>query len=104
VPAYDDIKAGLTPKSSLPAASPALVVWGFLYGTQAGDIINLSITGPEGMIIADDVTLTKTQAQAFRAIGKKTRTGWSTGAYSATVTMIRGPQVISQRSTDIVIE
>tara|TARA_R110000787_G_scaffold11420_5_gene37842 strand:+ start:2193 stop:3161 length:969 start_codon:yes stop_codon:yes gene_type:complete len=104
VPAYDDIKAGLTPKSSLPAASPALVVWGFLYGTQAGDIINLSITGPDGMIIVDDVTLTKTQAQAFRAIGKKTRTGWSTGAYSATVTMIRGPQVISQRSTDIVIE
>ena len=56
------------------------------------------------MVIADDVTLAKTQAQAFRAIGKKTRTDWTAGTYSATVTMIRGPQIISQRSTDIVIE
>jgi len=82
----------------------ALVIWGYMFGTRADDIVNLSITGPDGMVIADDVTLTKTQAQAFRAIGKRGRVDWPAGTYNGTVTMIRGLQIISQRSTEIEVK
>ena len=67
--------------------------------------MKLSITGPEGMIVADDVTLTKPQAQAFRAIGKKRRgKAWPAGEYLGDVTMLRGTQVISRQTTSITIE
>ena len=103
VPAYNAIKHGDAAAPSLSVEADALVIWGHMFGTRADDIINLSITGPDGMVISDDVTLTKTQAQAFRAIGKRGRVDWPAGTYTGTVTMIRGLQIISQRSTDIEI-
>ena len=104
VPAYDAIKQGEAATASLPVDADALVIWGYMFGTRADDIVNLSITGPDGMVIADDVTLTKTQAQAFRAIGKRGRVDWPAGTYTGTVTMIRGLQIISQRSTEIEVK
>ena len=105
VPKFDDIKAGTAAMNSLMPDAPALVVWGYLFGSQPDDILRLSITGPDGMIVASDVTLTKSQAQAFRAIGKKRRgKAWPTGEYLGDVTMLRGTQVISRQTTSITIE
>ncbi len=104
IPDYDAIKAGTAARQTLPADASALVVWGYLFGTQPDDIVNLSITGPEGMIVSDDVRLTKAQAQAFRAIGKKNRgIDWASGAYEGTVTLIRGVRIISQKTTNLTI-
>ncbi|EEB83045.1 hypothetical protein RGAI101_190 [Roseobacter sp. GAI101] len=65
----------------------------------------MSITGPDGMIVANDVTLTKSQAQAFRAIGKKRRSkAWPAGEYLGDVTMVRGTQIISRQTTSLTIE
>jgi hypothetical protein len=105
VPTFDDIKSGTADAQVLPSDAPALVIWGYMFGSQPNDIMTLSISGPDGMVIADDVTLTKTQAQSFRAIGKKRRgKDWTTGSYTGTVTLIRGPQILSQKTVQIEIE
>jgi hypothetical protein len=103
VPEFDAIKAGTAGRRTLTTDAPALVVWGHMFGSQPGDIMNLSITGPDGMVIADDVTLTRAQAQSFRAIGKKRRGSWTPGTYTGTVTLIRGPQIISQKTAILTI-
>ncbi len=105
VPQFDAIKAGTAGALSLPLDAPALVVWGYLFGTLPGDIVNLSITGPDGIVISDDVTLTKAQAQAFRAIGKKRRrSDWPAGTYRGEVTLMRGAGIISQKTTSITVK
>jgi hypothetical protein len=98
----------LTRSRQCPAAritldrdKPALVIWGRLFGSQPGDIVNLSITRPDGMIISDDVTLKR--AQAFRAIGKKRRAAWTTVDHTGTVTLIRGRQIIGQKTAQLTI-
>ena len=104
IPDFDDIKAGVAAQTNLSADASAMVVWGYLFGSQPGDIVNLSITGPDGMIISDDITLKKAQAQSFRAIGKKGRRAWPSGDYTGTATLIRGPQIIGEQSTTISVE
>ncbi|MFT6089637.1 M23 family metallopeptidase [Sulfitobacter sp.] len=102
VPEFDDIKAGSAAVQTLPANAPALVIWGYLFGSQPDDILKLSITGPQGVVIADDVTLTKAQAQSFRAIGKKRRgKRWPTGRYSGEVILTRGLKTLDQKIISI---
>jgi hypothetical protein len=102
IPTFDDIKAGTVDAQTLPTDAPALVIWGYLFGSQPGDIVKLSITGPQGVVIADDVTLTKTQAQSFRAIGKKRRgKPWPIGSYSGEVTLMRGADTLGHKTVQI---
>ncbi|MEG3660596.1 M23 family metallopeptidase [Celeribacter halophilus] len=97
VPDYDAVKAGTAAATVLTADSPALVVYGFSYGGRAGDILRLSIFGPEGEVVSQDSTLDKTQARQFRAVGKRNPGSWPVGGYSATVQMIRDDTLIDQR-------
>ena len=102
IPTFDDIKAGTVDAQTLPTDAPALVIWGYLFGSQPDDILKLSITGPQGVVIADDVTLTKTQAQSFRAIGKKRRgKPWPIGSYSGEVTLMRGTETLGHKTVQI---
>lgn len=89
VPTFEAIKAGLA-SPDLPATAPALVLWAYVFGTQAGDALLLTITGPEGEVISERVTLEKTQSLAFRAVGRKLRTAsWPPGQYQGTATLFR---------------
>lgn len=88
IPEFEAIKAGSVPPPDMQAA--AMVLWAYLYGTRAGDLLLLDLAGPEGRILADRILLTRTQAQSFRAIGKRLRAaGWPPGAYSGTATLSR---------------
>lgn len=95
IPEYATIKQGNVPA---PAGDPpALVIWAYLYGTKAGDRLQLSIRGPNGDMIADEIVLEKAQAQSFRAIGKKrSPQGWPDGAYDGTATLTRDGSVIDR--------
>ncbi|WP_366868650.1 M23 family metallopeptidase [uncultured Tateyamaria sp.] len=96
VPEYDAIKAGEAHAPELPVDAPALVVFGYIFGARAGDILHLRITGPDGEVIDRAVDLDRTQAQLFRAIGKRRRDAiWPAGTYEGTATLIRGPEIIS---------
>jgi hypothetical protein len=90
VPEYEAIKAGL-PSDDLAATAPALVVWALVFGTKPGDALIFSLVGPEGNVVSERVLLEKTQAMAFRAVGKKLRAaGWPDGRYAGEAVMMRG--------------
>lgn len=98
VPEYDAIKSGLaTP--ALPIDAPALVIWAYLFGGQAGDTLDLAITGPDGAQIHETVLLEKTQAQLFRAIGKRRAAEtWPAGLYTGTAILLRNGAEVDQQT------
>lgn len=100
IPDYAVLKAGL-PLSPVTARSPTMVIWAHYFGSRAGDQIRLAITGPDGgTIIAQDLTLDRTQAQGFRAVGKHLRgAGWATGPYQLHVIWTREGTEIDRAET-----
>jgi Peptidase family M23 len=103
VPAFDAIKAGL-PSPDLLATAPALVVWAYLFGPRAGDDIALSITGPAGDVIEQRLSVERTQALAFRAVGRKLQTSnWPAGRYEGAATLIRNGKELDTRRVNITV-
>ena len=98
VPDYAALKAGL-PMAPVTSRAPALVVWAYYFGAQAGDSMAISLTGPDGGALLDEnITLDRTQAQGFRAAGKRLRgADWPTGTYRLQVIWTRQGTEIDRR-------
>lgn len=96
VPDYDAIRAGLPP-TTLTRDAP-LVLWLYMFGGRQGDVVRLTITGPDGaQIFADDVVLDRTQAILFRAGGRRAPPeGWPPGDYVATGVLLRDGTPLSE--------
>lgn len=105
VPSFQAIKDGTADAATLPLHAPALVVWAALFGGQAGDTIALRITGPTGQeVFAHDATLDRTQAELFRAAGRRLRAAsWRGGDYTGAATLIRDGQILDRIETTIPI-
>ena len=104
VPDYADVKAGTAGQRDLTPQSPALVIWAYSFGTRQGDILRLTLEGPDGTVITDDIAMTKPQAQSFRAIGKKRRANpWPAGVYMGTVTLIRKGEPLEMRKAKMTL-
>ncbi|MES2665834.1 MAG: M23 family metallopeptidase [Pseudomonadota bacterium] len=104
VPEFDAIKAGLPPEA-LTARSPALVLWAYYYGNRAGDQLQLTLTGPQGVVLEETTPLDRTQAQAFRASGKRlTAAQWPAGSYSGTATLIRDGAALDSASLTLTLQ
>jgi len=103
VPEFEAIRAGTADADSLQVNAPGLVLWGFVHGARAGDAMELRITGPDGSPIHENrVDLERTQAQLFRASGRRTPDeGWPVGRYHGEVTLIRDGVVLSARRAEI---
>jgi hypothetical protein len=105
VPEWDAIKAGLSSPAALPTDAPALVLWASYFGPRAGDELTLAITGPEGEVIRQTVAVDRTQAVAFRAVGKRTpQGGWPAGSYAGEVVMTRSGVELGRQSVALVIQ
>ncbi|MES2969881.1 MAG: M23 family metallopeptidase [Pseudomonadota bacterium] len=103
VPDYAAIKAGLPDPNTLPDTAPALVVWAYTFGTKAGDMIDLSLTGPDEVVIADTIPLDRAQAQSFRAIGRKLRDVWPHGTYQGSAGLTRNGETVDQSEVTLTI-
>lgn len=102
VPAYDAIKEGL-PEPDIARTDP-VVLWGYAFGSQPGDVMAFSITGPYGEVFDQEVTLDKQQAQYFRAGGRKAPNGgWPTGRYTGQITLSRDGKELDRRVTQVEI-
>lgn len=102
IPDFATIKRGTVPPPA--GAPPALVIWSYLYGTQAGDRLQLAIRGPGGEVIADEIILERSQAQSFRAIGKKHGAqDWPAGSYDGMATLSRDGTVIDRSETRLIL-
>ena len=104
VPDFDAIKAGDAAIGRLSNTAPALVLFGFAYGSRAGDILRLEIDGPEGRFLAQDAKLDRPQAQLFRAAGRcLSQPSWPHGTYTGTVTLLRDGEALSEKSVTMEI-
>jgi hypothetical protein len=102
VPEFDDIKAGLSDPTTLSAGANGLVLWGYAFGTRAGDTMEFNIAGPNGWRHDQIVEFTKPQAQVFRATGRKQpKGGWPAGIYEGVVTFSRAGKIISTETLTI---
>lgn len=99
VPDFSTVKSGRAALDTVPGDGPALVAWGFVYGSRAGDILRLRLSGPTGIVIEKEIPLTKTQVLSFRAIGRKTRAPWPSGDYVVQSQLIRGGKILDHLST-----
>ncbi|AJE48369.1 M23 family metallopeptidase [Celeribacter indicus] len=104
IPAFDQVKAGTAAATALTTAAPALVVYGFAYGSRAGDVLRLSLAGPEGEIVSRDAPLDTPQAQVFRAVGKASPGTWHPGGYRASVALLRDGRVIDRMTADMLVD
>jgi len=100
---YESVKAGTAGKGQFSTSDPALVVFGLAYGGLAGDIMRLSISGPEGEIVGYDAPVEKTQAQLFRGAGKRSPGAWQPGGYRASVQLIRNGHTLDERQFDFTV-
>lgn len=95
VPEYSAIKAGL-PDPGLTTSAPALVLWAYYFGNRAGDQLAITLTGPDGVVFTETFALERTQAQAFRATGRRASGSWPSGSYTGEAALIRDGTVIDQ--------
>ncbi len=103
IPDYVAVKAGLA-SPDLPKDAPALVVWAYLFGAQAGDAILFRLTGPEGDVLSDRSVLEKSQAQAFRAVGRKLKTAaWPSGRYQGEAILQRSGVEFGREQIEITV-
>jgi len=102
VPDFAAIRANtVTPPN---AQSNAMVIYAFLFGTQEDDVIRMTLTGPNGSITDRDITLKRTQAQSFRAIGRKRRGDrWPAGDYTGSATLLRDGVPIDTRTLEFTL-
>ncbi|MBS1301312.1 M23 family metallopeptidase [Loktanella sp. SALINAS62] len=105
VPSYDAIKAGTATATDLTTGSDALVLWGYLFGSQVGDIVKLTILGPDGRPVFETTdVLDRTQAQLFRAGGRRTPAGgWNPGLHTGRVELFRDGQRKAMLTSEIVL-
>lgn len=105
VPEFDAIVAGAAGTGTIPARGDALVLWAFLHGGRVGDRLLLAIRDADGAEVhAQTVTLDRTQAQLFRASGRRTPAeGWPPGHYRGEVRLIRDGGEIDRARTSVIV-
>jgi hypothetical protein len=105
IPEFSAIEAGAAETGVIPTRGEAMVMWAYLHGGRIGDRVVLNITDAQDTTVhMQEVTLERTQAQLFRASGRRTPDGgWPTGLYRGEVRLIRDGVEIDRRTTAVVV-
>lgn len=76
---------------AISTASPMISSWIELFGLQKGDAIRTTLTGPDGVTLAEAThVMEKNRAREFRYTGRKRpAAGWKRGTYHARYTVTR---------------
>jgi hypothetical protein len=105
IPEFEAIRAGTADAQDLDDTGPAIVLWGFVHGGRVGDILRLEITDSTGAAFhTQDVTLDRTQAELFRASGRRITGAVPVGDYTGTVTLIRDGATLDTRSVTVPVD
>ena len=100
VPDWFDIQAGEV-VAEVTTDTP-LVLWGYAFGGREGDVMRLTVTGPDGVVVDNEVLLDKTQAQLFRASGRRApEGGWTDGSYEGRIALIRDGEMLDERQVPL---
>lgn len=76
----------------------ALVLYGFVFLAQPGDVLHLRAEGPAREIFSRKVRIDESRAQLFRAFGRRAPdAGWPPGVYRGDARLSRGDTLIGAR-------
>ncbi|MBM86224.1 MAG: peptidase M24 [Rhodospirillaceae bacterium] len=90
IPDIMDIRSGKADNTVLSSKSSALVFWVEVAGLRPKDYLSVRLFGPDGVLLArKEETIERYQIRVWRAIGKKSKTGWPPGTYRGEVAIIR---------------
>ena len=90
LPDYGEVRAGTAAAQALPADALALVFWAHFFGVREGDRLELTLAAPDGSVVAETAhVMDRNRAAEFRAVGRKARGVWPTGAYRGTAVLRR---------------
>ena len=98
VPDYDAVKDGSAHLAALPSVAPALVGWVLVHGGRKGDVVEITLTAPDGRIYhRHEETLEKHQALLMRAAGRRRPDGgWAPGDWLVATKVSRAGAVLDQ--------
>lgn len=94
---YATIKNGTAHMGTLTVDAAQMSVYGFAFGGKSGDIMRLSLAGPQGPIAKYDVAVQKNQALYARSVGKKSLKPWPIGQYTATARLLRDGVILDEK-------
>lgn len=85
----EDVRKGSYRSLVMEANAPLFAVWAEVFAVTAGDVLELSLAGPDGVILLQRrEVLNKRQARIFRlAARKRSAAPWPTGEYHATISL-----------------
>jgi hypothetical protein len=86
---------------AVPTRETPLVAYVRAIGGKAGDVQKLTITAPDGRVVAENSAkpLDRDKAQTVMFVGKKAPAGgWAKGVYRATYTISAGGAVVLERA------
>ena len=103
VPEYSDVKQGTAGREQLSAQGPALVLWAYMFGSQTGDKVQITILDPNGATVFEDIVdLERDQAQLFRAGGRRTpKGGWGVGEHIGIVELLRNGESLEIQTVSV---
>lgn len=103
---YETVRNGPKIPDTLAVDTPAITIWGFFHGLSRGDKIRISIRMPDGSILTEHTdTVSRNRAEAYRFIGKRRGAStWPKGRYVGSVEILRGDQLLDQKTTHITIQ
>lgn len=103
VPSFDAVKSGAARVAQITPDAP-LVVYGFAFYPESGDLLTLWAEGPDGEMFRTEITLDDPQIQLFRAYGRKAPAGgWPPGDYRGYVEFTRDGRLIAIRHADVTV-
>jgi hypothetical protein len=90
VPDFEALKIDAAAPRTVDRHADALTYWTALYGVQAGDRVQMTVTDPDGTVFAAREIVQETdKARQFYYIGRSTKGGIPPGAYKAGTTWMR---------------
>jgi len=104
IPSFADVKTGAARQTSLGRYDPALVLYGYAFYAEAGELIHLRVIGPGNLSFEHETQIEKTKNQLFRAFGKRRpKAGWPSGDYRGIVTLWRNKRILAVRQTRLTV-
>ncbi len=104
MPDFEAVKTGLVMPAAIKADQDALVLWVYLFGVREGDELQLSLRGRDGPLLERRETLSRTQAQIYRAAGRRAGAApWPAGPLRGEATLVRDGRIVSRRAVTAAI-
>jgi hypothetical protein len=97
----EQIESGEARRHPPTPNSPALVAYGRAIGLEAGDVIEIAISAPDGSLFAQqrDNPLDHSKAQYFLMVGRKRHAApWPSGVYTARYRVLRESKGVLEKT------